>query len=260
MASCMHHMMCVDRIWWKISTKKKLKDSYLVMASRLTYASYDASLNYEDIATAVKKINKPLIVERTPTQFEKIQKDQLKRGTDKSTQIWLKNHTKCPKETVPIKQTTVVDITRANFLSESKRKGQFFYDQLDSTTYYKIYVAEARINVWKPSIDRDTIGYSTARIRIISRSPVDFDAIEVGWHVYPWLYDKDQDTKFFISWTNSSCRKTCYYRSEQCDGFMLYGGGIAPGTTFDEVSSYGGEQYDMLASIWMDIGGLKLMA
>ncbi|XP_038680927.1 uncharacterized protein LOC119981856 [Tripterygium wilfordii] len=204
-----------------------------------------SALNHKDMAMAVKKINKSLAVE----------KDQLKRNTNKASPILQRNQMKFPKESIPSKQTKVVDSTRANFVSESERKRHVFYNQHNSTIDYevaiatyegehKIYGVEACINLWKPSVDRNNIyGYNTARIRIIAGTPHNFEAIEVGWH-------------------NDSCRKTCYHR--RCEGFTLYGGGKSRGSTFYEVSSYDGEQCDMFASIskggnlgnwWLQVDG-----
>ncbi|XP_038680923.1 uncharacterized protein LOC119981851 [Tripterygium wilfordii] len=237
-----------------------------------------SALNYEDMAMAVKKINKPLIVERVPIQLQKIQKDQLKRS-DKESQTSLRNRTKFPKETIPITETTVADSMRANFVSEFERKPHFHFNQLNSDGYKvalaiyqpenKIYGAQARINLWNPSVERNIIGYSTARIRIISGPSVDnFDAIEVGWLVNSSLNGEDQTTRFFVSWTNDAYRTKHYYRSVGGrEGFKIYGDGKVPGAPFDHVSTYGSHQYDMIASIsknkrtknwWLEVEGKRV--
>ncbi|XP_038716040.1 uncharacterized protein LOC120009494 [Tripterygium wilfordii] len=122
-----------------------------------------------------------------------------------------------------------------------------------------IYGVAATINLWDPVVERGISGreYSAALIRIKSRIYDDFDVIEAGWHVYPWFHSArlgaDEEvykTRFFISWTNDSYRRSCY--NMDCGGFVIENNDVL-GSVLEPISSYNGEQKDIVVEIWKDI-------
>ncbi|XP_038703840.1 uncharacterized protein LOC120000041 [Tripterygium wilfordii] len=160
---------------------------------------------------------------------------------------------------------------RANSMSEVQKNRQASYHQFrrasesheHAIAIYEpsegVLGASASINLWRPLVERGGKEYSAAQIRIMSGTKEDFDAIEVGWHVFPWFYgDNDDDddangdgnTRFFISWTNNSYRRSCY--NDECEGFVMESDKIALGSVLRPISSYDGGQYDLNVGLWKD--------
>ncbi|XP_038704771.1 uncharacterized protein LOC120000728 [Tripterygium wilfordii] len=248
---------------------------------------------YEEAAMIVKKINKPALltiqspdgdlvdcidkrkqpafdhpllrdhkIRRVPTQWLKLKSGKLKTSVNEVSQIWLRNKTRCPKHTIPIRRTTIDDVMRGSFISQVGEKQTSNYHTLNTpnlhheilnSSYYAtvvhkepegVYGAEARLNVWQPFVE-EINEFSLAQIWISSK-PYDgeLNSIEVGWHVYPLLYG-DNGTRFFIFWTKDGYQTGRCYNIQNCPGFIQTTKKMIVGGALEKISQYNGTQYDI---------------
>ncbi|KAF5728068.1 hypothetical protein HS088_TW21G00211 [Tripterygium wilfordii] len=222
-------------------------------------------MNYkakEETITAGEKIGKQVLLtikSTMPKQWQKSKKSVLKSSTiNQTSQIGLRNGNKrCPKGTIPI--------VRTNFAPKSHKKQHFSYHQLNAHYTHEhavvsfdapkgIYKAHARINVWQPSVERDD-EFSLAQIWLLAGPKEERNSIEVGWHVYPWIYrgENSHKTRLFIFWTKDGHKTGCY-NLHNCPGFVQNNDDddIVIGGPLPKISTYNGEQYDITILITQD--------
>ncbi|XP_038702790.1 uncharacterized protein LOC119999356 [Tripterygium wilfordii] len=249
---------------------------------------------YEEAAMIVKKINKAALLtiespdgdlidcidERTqpafdhpllrnhkirsvPKQWLKQKSGELRKSINEASQIWLRNETRCPKHSVPIRRTTIADVMRTNFITQVDEKQNSNYHKLTSksnvhqyaTVIHKapegVYGAKARLNVWQPFVE-GIREFSLAQIWIIAGpDDEDLNSIEVGWHVYPWLYG-DNATRFFIFWTKDRYQTGKCYNIQNCPGFVQKTDKMVVGAALETISQYNDTQYDITVLIRKD--------
>ncbi|XP_020869723.1 uncharacterized protein LOC9327397 [Arabidopsis lyrata subsp. lyrata] len=179
------------------------------------------------------------------------------------TQLWTTNG-KCPKNSIPIRRTTREDILRAKSIESFGKKTSNRFTQpspVNSTSndgiheyailevHGKFHGASSIINVWKPYV-RTEDEFSLAQIWLVAGPPGDeLNAIEFGWQVYEGKYH-DNNPRYFIFWTADGYRTGCY--NFDCHGFVLVSREIALGGAIANVSTLGGQQYQIPVSIWKD--------
>ncbi|KAL6578016.1 hypothetical protein OROMI_010344 [Orobanche minor] len=192
-------------------------------------------------------------------------------------QMWHQKGRSCPKGTIPIRRSSVHDVLRAKSLYRFGRKqpeslprrrahvgGQALTGLNDNyhehavaftTASQEIYGAKAAINVWKPTLEAFS-EFSLSQIWVTSGSfenGSDLNSIEVGWQadqVNKQLYG-DNKPRLFTYWTRDAYQSTgCY--NLLCSGFVQKSRQIAMGATIVPVSAVGGDQFEMIITIWRD--------
>ncbi|OEL15080.1 hypothetical protein BAE44_0023901 [Dichanthelium oligosanthes] len=192
------------------------------------------------------------------------------------TQTWHQNG-KCPENTVPIRRNKEEDVLRASSVRKYGKKspGSIPIANLISSVgdpdtpnvlrghqhavahaqgADKYYGTRAGFNLWQPKIDRAN-DFSLTQLWITngSYSGNDLNTIEVGWQVFPYLYN-DSNTRLFIYWTRDAYKKTgCY--NLLCSGFIQTSNQIAIGGSLSPVSIYGASQYYIDIFVWKDPKG-----
>ncbi|KAI4986892.1 hypothetical protein ZWY2020_019522 [Hordeum vulgare] len=187
------------------------------------------------------------------------------------TQAWHQNG-KCPENTIPIQRTKEEDILRASSIKRYGKKRPRSFPNLSSindpgatnitrghqhaiasTSIDKCHGTKATFNLWQPMIARAN-DFSLAQFWISGGSyrGNDLNTIEVGWQVYPHMYN-DNNTRLFIFWTRDAYQTGCY--NLKCSGFVQTTNQIALGGTVSPVSTYGGAQYDLDILVWKDPKG-----
>ncbi|KAF5738440.1 hypothetical protein HS088_TW13G01339 [Tripterygium wilfordii] len=206
-------------------------------------------------------------IQRVPAQLVEImEREKLKnRGIHRheASQIWQKNGKKCPEGTIPIRRTTNSKVRRDKSMpGVVDKQHSFYHDKLfqrydheyavaQQRAPQRIYGSKARINLWQPVVEVD-YEFSLAQIWILSETHEnDVNSIEVGWHVYPAIYNNDPRPRLFIFWTNDGYRTTRCYNLE-CPGFVQTNKDVVIGGPFYTISSYEGIQYDIHVLIWKD--------
>ncbi|WOK99893.1 hypothetical protein Cni_G08605 [Canna indica] len=182
-----------------------------------------------------------------------------------AVQLWTISGETCPEGTVAIRRTKEEDILRAPSVERFGKNPAGNAGILDSTQSREhsiVYVKEhkyrgarAIINVWKPLVIPSDL-FSLAHIWIMSLDHT--SVIEMGWLVRPELYG-DDSPRLTIHWTTDNYQKTgCY--NLLCPGFVQTSQKVGLGTTFTEISSYDGEQFEVrLAVIRKDDGNWWFM-
>ncbi|KAL3630975.1 hypothetical protein CASFOL_023959 [Castilleja foliolosa] len=262
----------------------------------LTFQSPDG-----DIIDCVHKRKQPALdhpllknhkIQKVPTEIPKAirmakPEDAKGKSVNSSTttrvdgvwQTWHQKGQRCPVGTVPIRRSTVDDVTRAKSLYYFGKK-QSKYGNTAATTVAasggrranapdvvsgnghehaiayttsseEVFGAKATINVWDPSIEVVN-EFSLSQIWVLSGSfdGSDLNSIEAGWQVSPELYG-DSRPRLFTYWTSDAYQATgCY--NLLCSGFIQTNSRIAIGAAISPVSSVGGNQYDVTILIWKD--------
>ncbi|XP_024538632.1 uncharacterized protein LOC112349101 isoform X2 [Selaginella moellendorffii] len=109
--------------------------------------------------------------------------------------------------------------------------------------------ASSSLNVWNPNVEM-TNEYSASQITLVSSNLTNL--IEIGWHVYPLLYE-DNETHLFVRWTilDESGRIGCF--NTNCQGFIQTSTNIIVGLTLDNmVSDLNGTQYTTALAVLKD--------
>ncbi|KAF5441974.1 hypothetical protein F2P56_037068 [Juglans regia] len=244
-----------------------------------------------DIVDCVHKRKQPALdhpllknhkIQRHPSEMPKVrmgkEDDQRENNSNSianeavrdAWQLWHRNGTRCPKGTIPIRRSTVVDVLRAKSLFHFGKKQHRVPLTSRSTdapdvvsgnghehaiaytgASEEMYGARATINVWDPSI-QVVNEFSLSQIWILSGSfdGSDLNSIEAGWQVSPELYG-DSRPRLFTYWTSDSYQATgCY--NLLCAGFVQTNSKIAIGAAISPVSSFSGNQFDVTILIWKD--------
>ncbi|TXG53659.1 hypothetical protein EZV62_018915 [Acer yangbiense] len=91
---------------------------------------------------------------------------------------------------------------------------------------------------------------SSANILLTNGPPEQRNVIMAGWMVAPSIYG-DSATRLFTYWTQDTGRNTgCY--NLLCQGFVIAGSEVAPGSLLSPVSTYNGTTYDLKIRIFQD--------
>ncbi|KAL5102575.1 hypothetical protein RYX36_006902, partial [Vicia faba] len=93
------------------------------------------------------------------------------------------------------------------------------------------YGVSGSLSVYNPKIDKEQISF--ASMFIANQDSNNFDAISIGWHVAPSLY-QDSKTHLYISWTSDNFEKGCM--NLQCYGFIQTDKSVIIGESFNQTS------------------------
>uniref|UniRef100_A0ACD5W517 Uncharacterized protein n=1 Tax=Avena sativa TaxID=4498 RepID=A0ACD5W517_AVESA len=109
----------------------------------------------------------------------------------------------------------------------------------DNPNYY--YGATATLDVY--GFDLVPGQASGAAIWIINKGdgqPSSLSAIQLGWHIFPWLY-KDSYTHFYTAWmSGGTSGKGCV--NMKCHGFYTTSSSMLPGHVINPLSSVSGQK------------------
>ncbi|PON75647.1 hypothetical protein TorRG33x02_244960 [Trema orientale] len=107
----------------------------------------------------------------------------------------------------------------------------------------KYYGANATINLWTPVTYYSE--FSLAQLWLVSGRQENVNTIEAGWMVD----SGSKQTKLFIYWTADNYKITGCYNLE-CPGFVQVNGQHALGASVEPVSSYDGDQFDVVITVF----------
>ncbi|XP_061338521.1 protein neprosin-like [Gastrolobium bilobum] len=161
----------------------------------------------------------------------------------------------CPRGTVPIRRTTKEDLIRAKSLSNingiltkdlpGRHFAEMHLKQDKDTSYYGV---SGTISTYNPTVtSQDQM--SGAYIWVSTGTDDSISIIFTGWQVYPAIYG-DNKTHFFTSWSDGTRHTGCY--NLLCSGFVQVDKGIYLGAPVSHTSTYGGTQFGMELSLWLD--------
>ncbi|KAJ4889752.1 hypothetical protein Rs2_29500 [Raphanus sativus] len=187
------------------------------------------------------------------------------------TQAWNKNG-RCPENTVPIRRIKREDILRSKSIENFGRKmmtpapdillygsSSFLEDDPSKGHEYAVmssvngqyFGSQFSVNVWKPAVQVPG-EFSLAQTWLASGDRTHLNTIEAGLQVYPGKYG-DYNVRLFVYWTADGYQKTGCYNTD-CSGFVQRSSVITVGGSFNPVSVYNGNQYELSMLIWKDRG------
>ncbi|CAH2059726.1 unnamed protein product [Thlaspi arvense] len=114
-----------------------------------------------------------------------------------------------------------------------------------------VYGMTATLSVWKPKVEDREIELSISQVWVSSGSykKKNLQTIEIGWQVYPQLYNNDK-TRLFTFWTNDTYQTGCY--NLRCPGFVQTNRNIILGGAITPISVFGGRQSELDILVWKD--------
>ncbi|XP_058746323.1 protein neprosin-like [Vicia villosa] len=107
--------------------------------------------------------------------------------------------------------------------------GAILRPSMSGTAFYGV---RGTVSVYNPKVDQEQM--SVASMFIANQDSNNFDAISVGWHVLPSLY-QDSKTHLYIAWTSNNFEKGC--TNLQCPGFIQTDKSIIIGKSFNQTST-----------------------
>ncbi|CAJ2652753.1 unnamed protein product [Trifolium pratense] len=98
------------------------------------------------------------------------------------------------------------------------------------------YGVSGALSVFNPKVENKE-QMSVSAIWVLNRTPNNFNAVVVGWHVMPEIYNDDK-THLFIYWASDNLKRGCH--NLQCRGFIQVDKSITPGQAFNQTSTIDG--------------------
>jgi hypothetical protein len=108
------------------------------------------------------------------------------------------------------------------------------------------------INLWDPPIGANQI-FSLSQHWYVGGSGAGLQTAECGWQVYPGKYNNTKLPVFFIYWTADDYNKTGCYNLD-CSAFVQTNHAVTIGGTISPSSVYGGAQYEIQLSFYLNQG------
>lgn len=149
----------------------------------------------------------------------------------------------CPKGTIPVLRVVDKDLSK-NVSNLYKPQSNEWNQNLEfagiftQTTPDKKYQSNlATISVYNPQVGPHQ--YSSAAISVEAGNGADFNQIQIGWTVYPDLFNGDTRTHWYFKMINNGNLSGCY--NLNCLGFVQTNTQVAIGTAMDKVSKYSTE-------------------
>ncbi|KAF2947397.1 hypothetical protein DAI22_02g366300 [Oryza sativa Japonica Group] len=139
----------------------------------------------------------------------------------------------CPIGTIPI--------VRNNNLANMMGAGIEYWDE--------IYGMQASINVYEPSVKKDSKDVSASWIQI-SVVPKGTNGIGIGAGSCVYPRSGDSFARFHIRWDNEELNKSC--SDHNCPGFMQVSHSVGLGGRINPISVYNGPQYVINVLIFKD--------
>ncbi|WZY69306.1 hypothetical protein YC2023_001546 [Brassica napus] len=164
---------------------------------------------------------------------------------------------RCPLGTVIVKRITHEDVIQAHRLKSMGSKYSRYVsskgNNIDLTGYhfavgefkYDNYGGKANLSIWEPEVSPTQI--SSASMLVATGNYEHFESIRAGWIVYQWL--NKNHSRLFTYWTADGFIKTGCFNT-LCPGFVQVSTKIPLGYLFNQVSTYGGKQYEIEISIF----------
>ncbi|KAL0873504.1 hypothetical protein Bca101_023209 [Brassica carinata] len=166
---------------------------------------------------------------------------------------------RCPLGTVVVKRITHEDVIQTHRLKSMGSKYSRYVssksNNVDLTGYhfavgefkYDNYGGKAKLSIWEPEVSPTQI--SSASMLVATGTYERFESIRAGWIVYEWL--NKNHSRLFTYWTADGFIKTGCFNT-LCPGFVQVSTKIPMGYLLEQVSTYGGKQYEIEISIFQD--------
>ncbi|KAL3537239.1 hypothetical protein ACH5RR_000605 [Cinchona calisaya] len=169
------------------------------------------------------------------SNFVSLTKDDI---TEPIIQLWHLNG-RCPMGTVPIRRTKQEDIMKAKSVNSIVKQKRKSFSQLPLAT-----------TLLNSATHEDPKEFSLSQIWILGGPDSNFNTIEAGWIVYPYLF-ADNNTRLFTYWTSDAYQSTgCY--NLYCSGVIQTNNVVALGGSIKPFSTYHGSQVEITILIWKD--------
>ncbi|KAL1200976.1 Protein neprosin [Cardamine amara subsp. amara] len=195
-------------------------------------------------------------IQLKPTYIPKWTSDNTTSQKSSSLPFQQNANISCPLGTVIIKRTTLEDLIQIQHLktlgfnyrtSKDKRFDITGHHYALAEYYEENFGAMGNINVWDPYVKPDQ--FSLASISIGGGDKDTLQSISAGWIVSPNL--NQHHSGLFIYWTASGYNETgCF--NILCPGFVQVSSKFALGDLANPVSTYDGQQYHLIVSIFQD--------
>ncbi|XP_043710461.1 uncharacterized protein LOC122659411 [Telopea speciosissima] len=159
----------------------------------------------------------------------------------------------CPVGSVPVRRLQIHDILRYKSIS-SLAFGRKYVDPSQHQwavveSHGEFLGSRAKVNLWNPTVKNDN-QFSLSQFWIVyEEDDVPLETIEAGWIVFPHTFG-DQQTRFFIFWTNDGYRNGCY--NLLCPGFVQVNHRVPLDSTFSVMSSFDGAQFYINLTVFKD--------
>ncbi|MFL6466113.1 MAG: neprosin family prolyl endopeptidase [Bryobacteraceae bacterium] len=172
----------------------------------------------------------------------------------------------CPEGTIPMRRITLENLARFETLQQFFKKSPVGSGHPNAASpavaathkyahayqFVKNWGGHSFLNLWDPSIGADQI-FSLSQHWYVGGSGAALQTAEVGWQVYPQMYNNTKPV-FFIYWTADAYQHTgCYNLT--CTAFVqtssswTIGGAINP-----PWSTSGGAQYELQVAYFLSGG------
>ncbi|XP_058068721.1 protein neprosin-like [Magnolia sinica] len=111
----------------------------------------------------------------------------------------------------------------------------------------EVYGAQVDMNLWKPKL-ADNWQFSLAQLWIVNGNRETRNTIEVGWHVFPFLYI-NTEPRTLAYWTADGYNNTGCYNLD-CVGLVLvHSTNTLIGKPLAPFSQYNGDQHDITIKV-----------
>jgi len=181
------------------------------------------------------------------------------------------NSLRCEAGTIPMRRTTLEDLSQFPTLRQFFQKGPGragqplpaksiaapAADSLSNHRYSRMYQivdnlgGNSNLNIWRPYVDTARgEEFSLSQAWYLGGSGDSLQTAEVGWQNYPTFYG-DQNSRLFIYWTADNYKSTGCYNLD-CAAFVQTNSDVALGADFgSSYSTLGGAQYDVSAQFYL---------
>ncbi|VVB11955.1 unnamed protein product [Arabis nemorensis] len=197
-------------------------------------------------------------IQLKPTTIPKWTRDN--NTFQKSTSLpFRQENLSCPFGTVIVKRTTLEDLIQTQHLKSLGLSNPNSKDRNIDTTGYHFAVAEYKannygatgyINVWDLHVSPNQ--FSRASIHVSGGNNYHLQSISAGWIVNQRL--KNNHSSLSISWTTDSDNISVGCFNTRCPGFVQVSTKFPLGILVHPVSTYNGEQFHLVVSLFQDHG------
>jgi len=182
----------------------------------------------------------------------------------------------CPPGTIPLRRTTLEELTRHQSLEHFFKKSPFGSGRPVCQTQavgdappthrwahafqnIQNYGGHSFLNIWNPPIGSNQV-FSLSQHWYLGGSGANTQTAEVGWQVFPVFYNATSPV-LFIYWTADNYQQTGCYNLER-PGFVQTNNAWPLGGALSTISTLGEQQYELEAAYlfaqgnwWLFIGG-----
>ncbi|HEY7081404.1 MAG TPA: neprosin family prolyl endopeptidase [Nitrososphaeraceae archaeon] len=194
------------------------------------------------------------------------------------------NAMSCPSGSVPIRRIGLDELARDNSLQDfllkvhgrygrrpDGKRPQGAFGGADNFSHHwgigyqdvENIGGQSVMNIWTPPInEQNGQVFSLSQQWYVGVDSNMEQTLEVGWHVYPRIYDHSLVVRYFVLYTTNNYTTFCY--NSKCDRFVSFNNSTLIGSPVGSTSTMNGEQFEIKVSVllhqgswWIYIGGIN---